>query len=113
MEKILSNLKITENGTKYSCQKDSYKIDLQDKTGDFMYVSNNDASEKQAFCHLKELKNVTLDFNGSTLLFSGRTVPFIIDKCQNVCRSSGTVCYCCFKSWKYIGYIAGIDIFII
>ncbi len=93
MEKILSNLKITKNGTNYSCEKDTYKINLQDNTGDFMYVSNNDANEKQAFCHLKGLKKVTLDFNGSTLLFCGRTVPFIIDNCQNVTLKNVNIKY--------------------
>ncbi len=49
-----------------------------------MYVSNNDASEKKPFCYIKDKNNVTLDFNGSTLIFSGRSVPFVIDGCKNI-----------------------------
>ena len=33
---------------------------------------------------IKDLKNVTLDFGGATLVFHGRIVPFILDGCENV-----------------------------
>lgn len=33
---------------------------------------------------LKDLKNVTLDFGNTTLVFHGRIAPFILDNCENV-----------------------------
>lgn len=84
MKNILSNCIVGKNGKRYFFSKNVYEINTAENKGVFMYVSNNDASEKKPFCYIKDKNNVTLDFNGSTLIFSGRSVPFVIDGCKNI-----------------------------
>lgn len=40
---------------------------------------------------LKDLENITLDFQGATLFFHGRIQPFILDHCKNITIQNVTV----------------------
>lgn len=84
MDNCLIELKKLNNGAKLSLPKGNYTVLPTDTSEEFIYVSNNDASLKKIFINLKNLKDVSIDFCGSTLEFKGRITPFYIDNCQNV-----------------------------
>ena len=43
-----------------------------------------DGSEVKTAVLLKDRKNVTLDFNGATLMLHGKQQPFVIERCSDV-----------------------------
>lgn len=50
----------------------------------FCYISNhNDVLTRIGFM-LKDKQNVTIDGNGSTFIFHGRIIPFLIENCNNI-----------------------------
>ncbi len=88
-EKIYKKGIKIESDTVYKAMNKTYHFYLEDTviSNNKEYFSSEDKCEEEirrvAFL-LKDLKNVVLDFNGATLLFHGRIVPFILDGCQNI-----------------------------
>ncbi len=79
---------VLENDTYYKGTESRYDFYLEDCVESknetyFSYTTRR--LDKHTVCFLlKDLKNVTLDFGGATLVFHGRITPFILDNCQNV-----------------------------
>lgn len=55
--------------------------------------SNNDASCKHIWCHLKDKKDIVIDGGGALLMFHDRITPFLLDNCENVCLRNFTIDY--------------------
>lgn len=50
-----------------------------------LYISNHDQTNpKNVAFYLENLKNVTIDGNGSTFIFHGTMIPFVLKKCENI-----------------------------
>lgn len=71
-------------------EKGIYRFDY-DTSIKLPYYISNTASEKENFdvtktigILLQNTKNITLDGNGSTFLFYGKSTQFVIDKCENI-----------------------------
>lgn len=79
---------VFENDTYYIVKENLYDIYLEDCVVTrnpvyFSYTNTKEIEHSVGFL-LKNLKNVTIDFNNATLVFHGRIVPFILDNCENV-----------------------------
>ena len=78
-----------ESNTNYKATESLYDFWIEDTvpSNNKEYFSSSmlvsAVNERIAFL-LKDLNNVVLDFNGATLVFHGRIVPFILDNCENV-----------------------------
>lgn len=89
MEKFkFDNKTLFESGKYYVFEGEKLIFNLSDtkKLTDKVYTS---LSEFNFGCldtaiHLKNLKDVTLDFSGATLYLKGRIQPFIIENCENI-----------------------------
>lgn len=57
------------------------------------YISNNDAGKKAIAFPLLEKQNVTIDGGGARLIFHGKLLPFVIDRCDGVTIRNLTVDY--------------------
>ncbi|MBO5223697.1 MAG: hypothetical protein J6C23_04210 [Clostridia bacterium] len=77
-----------ESDTYYKATENRYDIYLADciKSENEKYFSytRKKFAEHYIGFFLKDLKNVTLDFQGATIVFHGRIVPFILDNCENI-----------------------------
>ena len=88
MEKIFTKGIKLESNTYYKATESRYDIYLDDCTITdnpvyFSYTRTVKGAMPIGFL-LKDLENVTLDFQDATIVFHGRIVPFIIDNCKNV-----------------------------
>ena len=76
------------SNTYYKADKARYDIYPEDciYTQDKVYFSYTkyEGEPMPVGFFLENLENVTLDFNGATLVFHGRIIPFIINNCKNV-----------------------------
>lgn len=77
-----------ESNTYYKATESRYDIYpkdcvLSDNRVYYSYTTNANPPLPVGFL-LQGLENVTLDFQGATLMFHGRIVPFILDGCKNV-----------------------------
>ena len=78
--KNVRELTDVQSNYKYVIQKGDYTLGLEDTKEEFLYLSNNDGGVKNIAFLLDGLKNVVLDFSGSTITFQGRIAPFIVRK---------------------------------
>ncbi|MBQ3078907.1 MAG: right-handed parallel beta-helix repeat-containing protein [Clostridia bacterium] len=71
------------------------KIDIfpKDTVQAYYAFSNNDASEKNIYAHVKNIHDAEIDFSGANLAFHGRITPFILDECENVTIKNLTIDY--------------------
>ena len=111
----LETLREIQSDTKYVIDKGDYEIGVSQTHERFLYLSNNDGSVKRIAFLLENLKNVVMDFSGSTLTFQGRITPFIIRDCVNVTLKNFTVAYdrpffTCGKTLEHGGDYAKIRI---
>lgn len=68
---------ILEKGVYHFYPEGSYEKEL--------YISNHDQDNpKKVAFYLENLKNVTIDGNGSELIFHGTMIPFVVKNCQNI-----------------------------
>lgn len=88
MEKIFQKGMKIESNTYYKAQDSRYDMYPDDCiwSDNKVYFSYTTAANPPLLVGflLKDLENVTLDFQGATLVFHGRIVPFILDGCKNV-----------------------------
>ncbi len=91
--KDLRELAEMQGDYEYVIQKGNYVIGVEDTKKEFLYLSNNDGSDKNIAFLLDGLQNVVLDFSGSELTFQGRITPFIVRNCENVTLKNVTVLY--------------------
>ena len=78
-----------ESGKYYKAEDtviDFYYSDtsLVERKAYLSHTTGREESEHRIAFLLKDLKDVTLDFSGATLMFHGRIIPFVIDNCENV-----------------------------
>ena len=77
-----------ESGNSYVYNEEKLVFDLSDTKHltDKVYYSLSSFNNGylDSAIHLKNLKDVTLDFSGATLCLKGRIQPFIIEKCENL-----------------------------
>ena len=111
----LETLREIQSDTRYVIDKGDYEIGVSQTHERFLYLSNNDGSVKRIAFLLENLKNVVMDFSGSTLTFQGRITPFIIRDCVNVTLKNFTVAYdrpffTCGKTLEHGGDYAKIRI---
>lgn len=51
---------------------------------EYQYISNNDPSMKRIAFQMKDMKDFTIEGNGTELLFSGHISPFNLEGCSNI-----------------------------
>ena len=51
---------------------------------EYQYISNNDPSMKRIAFQLKDMKDFTIEGNGTVLMFSGHVSPFNLERCSNI-----------------------------
>ena len=78
-----------ESNTEYRLDSDTLRVDLSDtvRLEDKIYraIYMSPKTRLDTAIYLKDLSNVTLDFNGGTLLLRDDTIqPFVLDGCHNV-----------------------------
>ena len=78
-----------ESNTEYRLDSDTLRVDLSDtvRLEDKIYraIYMSPKTWLDTAIYLKDLSNVTLDFNGGTLLLRDDTIqPFVLDGCHNV-----------------------------
>lgn len=78
---IISEL---EDNTEIVFEKDVYEIRDTYAFEKYCYITNNDPSMKKIFFPLIGKKNITIDGNGSEFIFSGRIIPFYMEKSENI-----------------------------
>ncbi|MDO4782766.1 MAG: alpha-1,3-galactosidase B [Capnocytophaga felis] len=82
IEKIKNNQEkagqiVMEKGIYHFYPEGSYEKEL--------YISNHDQDNpKKVAFYLENLKNITIDGNGSELIFHGTMIPFVVKNCQNI-----------------------------
>ena len=59
----------------------------------FLYVSNNDACEKDVGFYYKNEKDIYIDGHGNTVLFAGDITGFLFQNCENICISNLKIDY--------------------
>ena len=50
----------------------------------YQFISNNDESLKRIAFDLVDIDNLTIDGNGTSLIFSGFISPFNLENCRNI-----------------------------
>ena len=87
-EKIFTKGITIESNTYYKATEKRYDIYLEDcvksYNEEYFSYTTKRAGEHIVGFLLKDLKNVTLDFQDATIVFHGRITPFILDNCENV-----------------------------
>ncbi|QTN33916.1 right-handed parallel beta-helix repeat-containing protein [Akkermansiaceae bacterium] len=68
-----------------------YDFHPERATEEYLFVSNNDEGLKRIAFPLKGLEGVEIDGGGSTFVFHGYTVPFLLEKSSGVSLSNFTV----------------------
>lgn len=85
-----------ESNTEYFATEAEYHVYEKDTSVVYDTINvlrANDTKEFNVFCHLKDKKNVTLDFCGATLIMHGKIQPFFIDSCEGVTIKNCNVTY--------------------
>ena len=57
------------------------------------YMSNNDGGEKPIVIPIIGKKGITVDGEGATLVFSGATLPIVIDESESICLKNLSIDY--------------------
>ncbi|MCB1132213.1 MAG: right-handed parallel beta-helix repeat-containing protein [Verrucomicrobiae bacterium] len=68
-----------------------YEFHPERASEEYLFVSNNDEGLKRVAFPLKGLKGLEIDGGGSTFVFHGYTVPFLLDDAQGVTLRDFTV----------------------
>ena len=58
---------------------------------EYQYISNNDPSMKRIAFQLQDVKDFTIDGNGTVLLFSGHISPFNLERCSGITVKDMTI----------------------
>lgn len=82
IERIKNN---QEQGGEIIMEKGIYHFYPEGSYEKELYISNHDQDNpKKVAFYLENLKNVTIDGNGSELIFHGTMIPFVVKNCQNI-----------------------------
>ena len=77
-----------QSNTEYFATKQIYHIYYKDTVScsDEKYISlrAEGTPEFNTFVFIKDKNNITIDFNGATLIFHGKIQPFLVDNCENI-----------------------------
>lgn len=72
-------------GTELVFPAGDYHFGVKESTQHELYLSNSDAvNPRNVAIYLEGLKNAKLSGKGARLLFQGRIIPFVIEKCEGV-----------------------------
>ena len=58
---------------------------------EYQYISNNDPSMKRIAFQLQDVKDFTIDGNGTVLMFSGHISPFNLERCSGITVKDMTI----------------------
>ena len=58
---------------------------------EYQYISNNDPSMKRIAFQLQDVKDFTIDGNGTVLMFSGHISPFNLERCTGITVKDMTI----------------------
>ena len=58
---------------------------------EYQYISNNDPSMKRIAFQLQDVKDFTIDGNGTILMFSGHISPFNLERCSGITVKDMTI----------------------
>ena len=58
---------------------------------EYQYISNNDPSMKRIAFQLQDVKDFTIDGNGTVLMFSGHISPFNLERCSGITIKDMTI----------------------
>ena len=79
--------------SKISFKKGVYHFFPEKAMEEFCYISNhNDVLARVAF-PLEDMKNLTIDGGGSTFIFHGRMIGFLLKNCENISVKNLTIDY--------------------
>ncbi|MGD1823029.1 MAG: hypothetical protein ACPKM0_09765 [Pleomorphochaeta sp.] len=67
-----------------SFKKDTYIFKNKYSTQKYHFVTNNDHGIQDIAFSISDMKNITIDGNGSLFIFEGRISPFFIEHSQNI-----------------------------
>jgi len=59
-------------------------IDINKTVKKYLYVSNNDACEKNIAFYYEHKKNIVIDGDGDTIMFDGDITGFVFEDCENI-----------------------------
>ncbi len=80
------------NRTTITIPKGVYQFREADAVVKELYISNHDQDNpKKIGLYFENLKNVTIDGNGSQLVFHGRMLPIVLVNCENVALKNFSV----------------------
>ena len=76
---------LQSSGEIISLEKGVYHFHTEGCFEKELYISNHDQDNpKKVGFYLENLKNVTIDGNGSEFIFHGTMIPFVLKNCENV-----------------------------
>ena len=87
VKSLLDNFKSTtsKQAVVIKLPKDTYHFYPDKAFEKELYISNHDQDNpKKVAFYLEDLHNVTIDGQGSQLLFHGRMIPFVLKNCSNI-----------------------------
>ena len=70
---------------------DTLKIKPAQAFEEYQYISNNDPSMKRIAFQLQDVKDFTIDGNGTVLMFSGHISPFNLERCTGITVKDMTI----------------------
>jgi len=81
---IVQTLLNVQNGTRLIFENGTYDFYAEGAYCGYFFIGCNRSGEKEVVFPLLNLKDITIDAQGSTFLFHDRIFPFIIQNCENV-----------------------------
>lgn len=98
MEKIFKIGEELESGNYYRADREEYHIHLDDikrvRCARYLSLHKNYPDDiMDIFVHLKDKKDITIDFCGARLVFYGKIQPFLLDGCENITIKNVSVSY--------------------
>lgn len=90
MAKLFQPAIVFQSDSEYLADRSLYTIELSDTQPRSHIILEE--TVPVAF-QLRNLRNVTIDLGGATLLFNGRILPFLLENCQNVTLRNFTIDY--------------------
>ena len=87
--------------------KGLYPFYPEQGTREFLTLSNNDSGDKRIAFLIKDMRNVTIEGNGSDFMFHGSMVPFAVKESSNVTIKGVSVDY--DYPWTFEGTVLSSD----
>ena len=83
-KEVVDALLHMQSGTTLVFEKGTYDFYLDGAYRGYFFIGCNRSGEKRVVFPLLNLKNVTIDGNGSSFIFHDRIFPFVTQNCENV-----------------------------